>query len=68
MVKDTQILYTAQALKGAQTSLNRLREGIKQHAFGNDSVEMEEIAQYKEQFKEAIIFGVIRNIPLPINF
>ncbi|MBP3285118.1 MAG: cysteine--tRNA ligase [Clostridia bacterium] len=46
--------FTFDALKGAQTSLNRLREGIKQHALGNDSAEKEEIAQYKEQFREAI--------------
>lgn len=46
--------FTFDALKGAQTSLNRLREGIKLHASGNDSVEKEEIAQYKERFREAI--------------
>jgi len=46
--------FTFDALKGAQTSLNRLREGIKQHALGNDSVEKEELLQYQEQFKEAI--------------
>lgn len=46
--------FTFDALKGAQTSLNRLREGIKQHSLGNASVDEAELAQYKEQFKEAI--------------
>ena len=46
--------FTFDALKGAQTSLNRLREGIKQHALGNASVDEAELVQYKEQFKEAI--------------
>lgn len=46
--------FTFEALKGAQTALNRLREGIKQHAVGDTPVAKEELAQYQEQFKEAI--------------
>lgn len=46
--------FTFDALKGAQTALNRLREGIKQHALGEASIEKSELEKYHEQFKEAI--------------
>lgn len=46
--------FTFDALKGAQTALNRLREGIKQHALGEASTEKSELEKYHEQFKEAI--------------
>lgn len=46
--------FTFEALKSAQTALNRLREGIKQHANGEAKISPEEIEAYKSQFKEAI--------------
>ncbi len=46
--------FTFDGLKSSQTALNRLRSGIKQHAEGNAKVSEEEIAKYREQFKEAI--------------
>jgi len=46
--------FTFEGLKSAQTALNRLRNGIKQHADGEESVDAEELNNYKEQFKEAI--------------
>ena len=46
--------FTFDGLKSAQTALNRLRNGIKQHASGNAKVSKEELDKYKEQFKEAI--------------
>lgn len=46
--------FTFEALKSAQIALNRLREGIKQHAKGEAKIAPEEIEAYKAQFKEAI--------------
>ena len=46
--------FTFDGLKSAQTALNRLRSGVKQHFEGNANVSAEEINKYKEQFSEAI--------------
>jgi cysteinyl-tRNA synthetase len=46
--------FTFDSLKASQTALNRLREGIKQHAVGEAKVPAEEIEAYKSQFKEVI--------------
>ena len=46
--------FTFDGLKSAQTALNRLRNSIKLHAEGDKKIPLEEINNYKEQFKEAI--------------
>jgi len=46
--------FTFDGLKSAQTALNRLRSGVKQHFEGNAKVSEEEINKYKEQFIEAV--------------
>lgn len=46
--------FTFDAIKSSQTALNRLREGIKQHANGEAKISLEEIENYKKQFSEAI--------------
>ena len=46
--------FTFEALKSAQTALNRLREGIKQHANGEAKIDASEMESYKAQFNEAV--------------
>lgn len=46
--------FTFEGLKSAQTALNRLRNGIKQHLEGKVNVPKEELDKYRVQFKEAI--------------
>ena len=46
--------FTFDGLKSAQTALNRLRNSIKLHSEGDKKVSLEEVNNYKEQFKEAI--------------
>lgn len=46
--------FTFDGLKSAQTALNRLRSGVKQHFEGNAKVSVEEINKYKQQFIEAV--------------
>ena len=46
--------FTFDGLKSAQVALNRLRNCIKLHSEGDKKVPLEEVNNYKEQFKEAI--------------
>lgn len=46
--------FTFDALSAAQTAINRLREGIKLHAEGKEDISMDEIENYRQQFKDAI--------------
>jgi cysteinyl-tRNA synthetase len=46
--------FTFEALKAAQISLNRLREGVKQHFEGSEEVDNAEIESYRNEFRKAI--------------
>ena len=49
-----QINFTFEAMDSAKTALKRLREGYLKHKEGTEDVSEEEIAEYKENFLEAI--------------
>lgn len=46
--------FTWDGLKGAQTSLENLREGLRAHLAGNDEIDLNELAQLKEEFLNAV--------------
>lgn len=46
--------FTWDGLKGAQTSLEKLREGVLAHLNGNEQIDSKEIVQLKEEFMDSI--------------
>ncbi len=57
--------FTWDGIEASQVSLNRLRENYKEHLNGANNIDVEEIAKYEQEFKDAINDDM--NMPLALS-